>query len=55
MMKNSSLNIIIITISLLASSLFGMETNVKTRAGPAADSNTESIGLAFGDDPKLLE
>lgn len=54
-MKNSSLNIIIITISLLASSLFGMETNVKTGAGPAADSNTKSLGLGFGDDPKLLE
>ena len=54
MMKNSSLNIII-TISLLTSSLFGMETNVKTGAGPATDSNTKSLGLGFGDDPKLLD
>ena len=53
-MKNSSLNIIILTISLLASTVFSMETQV-VKNEATHESTNNSVGLGYSDEPKILE
>ena len=53
-MKNSSLNIIILIISLLASIVFSMETQV-VKNEATQESTDPSVGLGYRDEPKILE
>lgn len=54
MMKNSGLNIIILTFSLLASTVFSMETQV-VKNEATQESTYKSVGLGYRDEPKMLQ